>query len=371
MTPPNLQKEQPRLAVFISPHGFGHASRACAVMEGLLRLDAGIQFDIFGQTPGWFFDKLPTRSYRLHPAVTDVGFVQHTPLVEDLPQTLDRLESFTAGLQTQADVVARKLKQDGSCLALCDISPLGILAARQAGIPSVIVENFTWDWLYRHYTGSFPRFLKMAEFFDQIYRQADLHIQTEPLCRHIEGLPICSPASRLPVYPPEWVRSRLGISSSARIALVSLGDLLKQYPGLNRAAMRMSGWIFLIPDAAAKLERQDNLVLLPRHFEIGHPDLANASTVLVAKSGYSTIAEAYACGIPFGYLNRPQFPESDYLESFLQREMPALEITNEEMLSGDWTGCLAELELLPRRPHLDSNGADEISRLIYNRMVNG
>ncbi len=44
-----------RIAYFISPHGFGHAARAAAVMEATYEMDPAIRFEIFTQVPRWFF----------------------------------------------------------------------------------------------------------------------------------------------------------------------------------------------------------------------------------------------------------------------------------------------------------------------------
>ncbi len=50
------QTETRRIAYFVTPHGYGHASRAAAVMAALLELDASIRFEIFTQVPAWFFE---------------------------------------------------------------------------------------------------------------------------------------------------------------------------------------------------------------------------------------------------------------------------------------------------------------------------
>ncbi|HYQ61402.1 MAG TPA: hypothetical protein VEP29_10130, partial [Desulfatiglandales bacterium] len=44
-----------RIACFISPHGYGHAARATAVMEALHHLDPEKEFEIFTEVPEWFF----------------------------------------------------------------------------------------------------------------------------------------------------------------------------------------------------------------------------------------------------------------------------------------------------------------------------
>ena len=53
-----------RIAYFISPHGFGHAARAAAVMQAISDTDAAVGFEIFTTVPSWFFQA------RCDPSVT-------------------------------------------------------------------------------------------------------------------------------------------------------------------------------------------------------------------------------------------------------------------------------------------------------------
>ncbi len=52
------------LAYFISPHGFGHAARACAVMSAILERMPGVRFEIFTEVPRWFFVDEPAMEPR-------------------------------------------------------------------------------------------------------------------------------------------------------------------------------------------------------------------------------------------------------------------------------------------------------------------
>jgi hypothetical protein len=335
-------------------------------MEALLRIDPSLHFEIFCQTPPWFFDSLPVAAYTLNPTVTDIGMIQVTPMEEDIPGTLQALAGFVSGFDRMASSLGKDLRVKGCRLALCDISPLGITAAHYAEIPSILVENFTWDWIYSAYLPQESQFEAYIRFFRDWFARADHHLQTEPLCQRIPGLPLFPPASRNPHLAPDLVKERLKIPADGKTALVSLGGLLKEYPVIA-AARTYPDWTFLVPDASPKIEHRDNLVLLPQHFEIGHPDLVQASDVLVAKSGYSTIAEAYASGTAYGYLNRPSFPESPGLENFLLREMRSAEIPLEEMVNGSWVNRLDGLAALPHCAQTQENGADLIANYIYTQ----
>jgi hypothetical protein len=85
-----------------------------------------------------------------------------------------------ATVGTLADLV----KNWHCALIICDISPLGIKVGREAGIPSLLVENFTWDWLYEGYVKEEGRIGKHIQYLKQLFCAVDYHIQTEPV-----GLP--------------------------------------------------------------------------------------------------------------------------------------------------------------------------------------
>lgn len=171
----------PRLAVFVSPHGFGHAARASSLM-GALHGRCGATFELFATTPAWFFDESVAGLYRLHAVRTDVGLVQRSALTHDLCATADALDELLPFDDAWVDHLAGEVSGAGCRAVICDVAPLGIAVARRAGIPSVLVENFTWPWLYEPYIGEEPRLRGHADALGTWFARADVHIQTAPLC---------------------------------------------------------------------------------------------------------------------------------------------------------------------------------------------
>lgn len=68
------------MAYFISPHGFGHAARAAAVIGALQELHPAFRFEIFTTVPYWFFEDSLACHLGYHSLGTDVGLGQKTPL---------------------------------------------------------------------------------------------------------------------------------------------------------------------------------------------------------------------------------------------------------------------------------------------------
>jgi hypothetical protein len=295
------------IAYFITPHGFGHASRAAAVMAALSELIPGLRFELFTTCPQWIFKESLETDFGYHPTRSDIGLVQTSPLSEDLAATCRQLDQTLPFDQTLVDDLAETIRKMNCRLVICDIAPLGIVAAGAAGLPSVLVENFTWDWIYSGYLNAAPGLQPHIKYLSRIFRQADHHIQTRPLCRPVPGTLQAAPISRRARTPRAQVRARLGIDGRDKMVLISMGGVPDRFEFLSRLPGQIEPFL-VIPGADGRSSPHPKVLLLPTHSDFYHPDLMAAADSLVAKAGYSTIAEAYQCGLPFGYVRRVQPP---------------------------------------------------------------
>ena len=82
-----------RLACFVTPHGFGHAARACAVLAALGKRRP-LAVELFTAVPRWFFADSLSVPFSYHEVRTDVGLAQHDALDEDLEATVRALDAF-------------------------------------------------------------------------------------------------------------------------------------------------------------------------------------------------------------------------------------------------------------------------------------
>lgn len=350
------------IAVFVSPHGYGHAARACAVMEALAELDRAVTFEVFTLVPEWFFaDSLSCR-FGYHPLLTDVGLAQTTPIAEDLDETLRQLAGFLPFGDAALDALAAELHRLGCRLALADISPLGLAAARRARIPSVLVENFTWDWIYEPYVERRPAFSAAIATLAGVFAAADTRVQTEPVCRRNGSSPVVPPVSRAPRTPAAAIRRTLGLPEDARTVLITMGGVPWRPAALDRIESHAEAF-FVVPGASDRIERRGRLVALPHRSGFFHPDLVHAADAVIGKLGYSTVAEVYAAGVPLGHVGRPTFRESPTLAAFVNAAMPGLPITPEELASGAWIEKLPALLALGRAQGTRANGAEAAAHI--------
>jgi hypothetical protein len=171
------------------------------------------------------------------------------------------------------------------------------------------------------------------------------------------------PIARTPRTEPAEIRWRLKIPEGAPMVLLSMGGVPEQFHFLSRLPAHIDPYI-VIPGADHIVSPHPKVILLPTHSRYFHPDLLQAADLLIGKAGYSTIAEAYLTGTPFGYIPRPQSPESPALEGFIQKHLSSHPIGAEDYRQGRWLSLMPDLLNLPRRRPPEENGAATVARLL-------
>ncbi len=359
-----IEYTKPHIGYFISPHGFGHAARAAGVMAALHEINPSIQFEIFTKVPQWFFQQSLSGSFTYHSVLTDIGLVQKTPLREDLPKTLQCLNEFLPFDHLQIKSLAKLVNKLKCQLIICDIAPMGIVVAKTADVPSVLIENFTWDWIYQGYTHNDFQLNQHIDYLHKIFESVDYNIQTEPICHYRTADLTTSPVCRKAKTSSLQIRQKLGIPDNVKMVFITMGGIPEQYTFLNQLTHQRNVY-FVIPGNSQSKQLLDNLVLLPHHSDFFHPDLINACDAVIGKLGYSTLAETYHAGLPFGYITPPNFRESKILEAFIKKQMNGYSITEMQFQDGSWTSLLPDLLALPRIKRRNSNGATQVARFIY------
>jgi UDP:flavonoid glycosyltransferase YjiC (YdhE family) len=353
-----------RIAYFVTPHGFGHAARAAAVMVALQEIDPTVQFEIFTQVPRWFFQDSLVRDFRYYHVCTDVGLLQTTALREDLPATVRRLDSFFPCPRALVTTLAALLRSTACALVLCDIAPLGIVAARAAGVPVVLIENFTWDWIYQGYVQEESRLTRHIAYLQSVFAAADYHVQIAPVCCPGPADLTTLPVSRKPQRAPQQTRAQLGIPAQAPAVLLTMGGIPESYTFLSQLHQYHDTY-FVVLGSGGALERHDNVIVLPYRSTVFPPDLVHACDAVVSKAGYSIVAEAYHAGVPFGYVRRQRFREEPVLDAYIAAHMRGLALTGPEFHSGAWLARLPDLLALPRQPQQERRGAEQVARFVY------
>ena len=356
--------EKCALAWFISPHGFGHAARASALVAACSSRRRGLHHHIFTTVPrGFFGDSLAGVSFEYHHLECDVGMVQATPFDEDVDGTIQALERLPVNHGPEFERVLDQIAANDCRLVVSDIAPQGLAVATRLALPGVLVENFTWDWIYRAYHD--PRLNDLGGRLAEIFRSASLRIQTAPVCETAENGRAVAPVSRLPRRSRTEVRESLGIPTGHRVVLLSVG-------GLHASDVEHRGFrpptatTLVVPGAVDRVRASGSVIWIPTMGGPYHPDLVAASDLVIAKLGYSTVAEVYHANTVFAYLCRPRFPESPVLNAFVRQHIPS------EAIPEDWLGEPTAAEIIdallegPRPTRTRPNGADVAAKMLLS-----
>jgi len=163
------------------------------------------------------------------------------------------------------------------------------------------------------------------------------------------------------------VRERLGIAAGRPLILVSMGGVRWRFANVDRWRAAAE-YDFVVPGGSDVEERRGNLVLLPHHTPVFHPDLVAAADVVVGKLGYSTVAEAHAAGARLLFPPRAGFREHAVLADFARRALPAVEIPLAELDSGGWIERLPALLARTRPAAAPSRGAAAAAAAILDAL---
>ena len=126
----------------------------------------------------------------------------------------------------------------------------------------MLIENFTWNWIYRAYLPRHPDLLAAIDYLETQYQQADIHIRTEPTCGNRRGQLHCGPIFRCLHEPRAAVRDKLGCKGN-RVVLLSMGGVDLELPFVNQL-QGFSDTLFLLAGQDKNQRLVDNVLLLSR-----------------------------------------------------------------------------------------------------------
>jgi len=335
-------------------------------MESLFLLVPSVQIHIFTKVPKWFFEDSLSFAFDYHAELTDVGLIQKDPLHEDIDETIRVLDDFLPFDNALISQLSDQIKALNCRLIVCDIAPMGIAVAKACGITSVLIENFTWDWIYEGYREQNCRIMPHIGYLKHLFECADYHIQTEPICVPCPDADLTTlPISRKNRTQAKIIREQLGIPTESKAVLITMGGIEGKYDFLNQLEEYPDVY-FVIPGANSLKTTRKHLILLPHHSDFYHPDLVNACDAVIGKVGYSTLAEVWQAGVPFGYVPRPFFPESEKLVRYIEQQMNGLMIEDHEFENGQWLSMLNRLLSMPRIQRNSSDGAVQAARFMLH-----
>jgi len=365
------------LVFYVSGHGFGHAARATQVVNALARLEPAVPVVIRTSVPEWFLRASLQAPAGISACQTDTGVVQHDGLTIDEDETARRAAAFHAGFDALIERERRVLVGLRATIVVGDIPSLSFAAAHAAGVPSVAISNFTWDWIYDGLPG-FDRLapgvrhqISYANSLATLGLRLPFHGGFESM-RRVEDVPLIA---RHATVSRDETRHRLRLSDSRPVVLATFGGHSGAIP-LDRAA-DCGSFLLVATDFEVGQDApvHENLRVVTAdeltRTGLSYTDLLAACDVVVTKLGYGIVSECIANNVALLYSPRVRFVEQDVF----MREMPAVlrcrMIDQDDLRNGRWAGSIeALLEQPAPASSMRANGADVTAARILEELGN-
>lgn len=370
------------IVFYISGHGLGHASRAVEVINAILARRPETRIGVRTSAPRWLFDLTVKGKVSFSTLECDTGVVQIDALTLDEADSIRRASAFHSDLVTRAASETRVLRELGAGLIVGDIPPLAFAVGAAAGIPSIALGNFTWDWVYADY----PRVRLAPSLLPAIrnaYSKALMALRLPmwggfEMFADVRDIPFIA---RHATRTREEVCGRLRIPADKPLVLTSFGGY--GLPSLDTEPLaKFRKYTVLAAENvplsrarkdAAPADRRGSYVTLNEEamYDAGirYEDLVGAAAAVVTKPGYGIISECIANDTAVLYTSRGHFPEYDVLVEEMPKYVRAAFISHDDLFAGRWEPFLDKLLAKPKpKKKPDTNGADVAAEILLKTL---
>lgn len=309
----------PRIMIYATPHGLGHAARQAALATELVK-SAKVEAIAIGSAKAQL-DFLAGQ-LSAYPEITlfetpdEPGLPLDARMRLDTSHLVTNLAAWVSGWDRWLAIQAKLARAFDPDLIISDCSPQPILLAKQLSRDSLFISNFTW---FEVYEGLCDSRFEMS-FMRFAYTNATSYIWlagSDPRVQHDCGFfSRVADETRVaeirrddPVYPR---------------MLFTFGGLPRFNIHLNVRDTQATIWTTLGPNL-----NSHKYTLIPQ----GVPDLHNfvaAADVVITKPGWATVAEAVNNRVPLVLLYRHKVTEDINTCEFLKKKRVAVPVKIED-----------------------------------------
>ncbi|MBM7573501.1 glycosyltransferase family protein [Aquibacillus albus] len=304
------------IAYYISDYGFGHASRSIAVIRATLKHNKDIKIIVCHSFALDFLkDSLKDLNVEFRKLKTDIGYFLQTNNIFPDPAKIEReyirfIDEWEIKLENEKDF----LSENKVNLVISDISPLPFIPAKQLGIPSVGISNFTW---YTAYKGMVVE--KYLEYFKKSYVKMDFFFSLageneQQLCNKKKHR-FNFLARNTEKEEVERIIDSINPDKNKTVVYFGLGMKVDINDLHSLELWNSDDCVFLV---SSNLEiDKPNVYKIPKQYTESQNYVA-ASDIVISKAGWSTVSEAILNHKPLIVLNRSFMNEDgntiDYLK---------------------------------------------------------
>ena len=359
-----------RILYAVTGHGFGHATRALVIARLLkqrypqihVALSSAVDADAIRRFVPDFDRHFDLRHHDYEP-----GLIQKNCFEVDQAATRERYLALNRQLPDRIDRETRYLERGKFDAVISDVAAIPLAAAARLGLPSVVIGNFTWDWMLEPLLDDCTELSNYHSSLREDYGSAALYLRlpfhaTEHPFRQVEDAPLVGRQSAL---AREEILSRAGIADDRErpLVLVAVGGWSSA--GLSDITIDgCSDYRFLVAGDIPVTSRQAELYRLP--FSLGgglkFPDLVRIADIGVVKPGYGTCSEFVLNRGAMVGIERRNMREAEVMDHAVSEYIPFSHLSLENFLSGRWADSLAQVRDQPVPEYPDQ--ARELTRLL-------
>lgn len=271
---------------YITNHGFGHASRNVPIIKRLLERDsAGIIYIKSDVVRCEFLNRNFKNDSRIKyfADCSEVGLVLQEGTLE--PDIVKMKVAIQRDLNNWNKYIKKEmafLKKESPDIIISDIVGWPIIAAKRYNIKTVLIGNFSWAQMYKSFYNA-----SIWKPYLECYKKVDKAIwyeihdkELEQYCKNYECVSMVS--REIDEHAVQQIKKEYG---SRPIVFVSLGASAEINKRVNVENLPYN---FLVTRGLKLIG--DNVVELPQDM-INTPDYISAADYVIAKGGWSTIAE--------------------------------------------------------------------------------
>ncbi len=320
---------------YVSGHGYGHAVRCSRVLEELHRLRPEARLLVRTEAPSHLFPYF----VEVSGSRFESGMVETSDsLAVDERATVEALLRFAPECDQVVERESQFVRDSQACLLVADAPWIAGEIAVATDVPCVCIANFTWEYIYA------PMLGEGSPLLDRMragYGAMSLALRT-PLS-HGMGFESFSTVVDVPFI----ARRAIAGSRYSPLSTVFLAGRAQMTDEvLQQAAASSDDFYFLT--LGDRNRNRGNWRTLRLDERTKFVDVLASCDIVLAKLGYSLVADCISFQKRILYPPRKGFREDSVLRSEVKLHTPAMPISREDYFTGEWGRDLRALsELAP------------------------